>query len=158
MFRTLTTAAALAALTALSLSSAHAATGDAAAPKASAKKAAKRVEAEPVSAPNDNLNPGQLAAAERVLTGVAECEFKEKVDLQKIDGHPGNFKLTYQHKAYVMVPEETTTGAVRLMDTTGAVVWVQIPRKSMLMNQREHHRMVDDCVQNEQRVALQSAR
>jgi hypothetical protein len=152
MFRTLTAAAALAALSSLTLSSAFA---QASAPahakaKAVAKKPAKTAAA-PVSAYNDNLNAGQLAEADRVLTGVAECEMKEKVDIEKVPGHNGNFKVVYAHKAYTMVPEETTTGAVRLVDTTGAVVWIQIPAKSMLMNQKEHHRLVDGCQEEQQR-------
>jgi hypothetical protein len=155
MFRTLTAAAALAALSTLTLSSAFAQTAPAAKPKATAKKSAAKT-AEPVSATNDNLDPGQLSMADRVLTGVADCEFKEKVDVEKIPGHSGNFKVTYDHKTYVMIPEETTTGAIRLVDTAGAVVWIQIPMKSMLMNQKEHHRLVDNCLEDEQRIAVQA--
>jgi len=152
MFRTLTAAAVLAALS-LSASVATATTV-APAKKAVAKKSAK---AEPVAATNDNLNPAQLSIADRVMTGVAECEFKEKVDVEKVPGHSGNFKVTYNHKSYTMVPEETTTGAIRLVDLSGAVVWIQIPMKSMLMNQKEHHRLVDGCQEDEQRIAVQSS-
>ena len=151
MFRTLTAAAVLATL---SLSATVAsATTTAPAKKAVAKKSAK---AEPAPATNDNLNPAQLSIADRVMTGVADCEFKEKVDVEKIPGHTGNFKVTYNHKSYTMVPEETTTGAIRLVDLSGAVVWIQIPMKSMLMNQKEHHRLVDGCQEDEQRIAVQS--
>ncbi len=153
MFRTLTAAAALAALSSLTLAPAQAQTTTPA-KKVAAKKPAK---AEPVSATNDNLNPVQLSLADRVLTGVADCEFREKVDVEKIPGHSGNFKVTYEKKSYVMVPEETTTGAIRLVDLTGAVVWIQIPMKSMLMNQKEHHRLVDGCQEDEQRIAVQAS-
>ena len=160
MFRTLTAAAALAALSTFTLSSAFAegtAPAAHAKTKAVARKPAKAAKAaEPVSATNDNLTPGQLAAADRVLTGVAACEMKESVDVEKIPGPNGNFKVVYARKSYVMVPEETTTGAVRLVDTAGAVVWIQIPMKSMLMNQKEHHRLVDDCQEPEQRVAAET--
>jgi hypothetical protein len=156
MLRTLTAAAVLAALSTLTLSSAFAQSATPAV-NAKAKKAAAKPAADPVSATNDNLNPGQLTMADRVLTGVADCEFKEKVDVEKIAGHGGNFKVTYDHKTYIMVPEETTTGAIRLVDTAGAVVWIQIPMKSMLMNQREHHRLVDNCQEDEQRIAVQSS-
>ena len=155
MFRTVTAAAALAALSTLTLSSAFAQT---AAPAPKAKAAAKKPAAkaaEPVSATNDNLNPGQLTMADRVMTGVADCEFKEKVDVEKIPGHSGNFKVTYEHKTYVMVPEETTTGAIRLVDTAGAVVWIQIPMKSMLMNQKEGKRLADECQAPEQQKLAQ---
>jgi hypothetical protein len=162
MFRTLTAAAALAALSTFALSSAFAQATPAvnAKPKAAAKKPAARPAksaAEPVSATNDNLDPGQLSMADRVLTGAADCEFKQKVDVEKIPGHNGNFKVTFDHKSYIMVPEETTTGAIRLVDTGGAVVWIQIPMKSMLLNQKEHHRLVDNCQEDEQRIAVQSS-
>ena len=156
MFRSLTAAAALAALSSLALTSAQAqTTTPAPAKKVAAKKPAAK--AEPVSATNDDLNPTQLSLADRVLTGVADCEFKEKVDVEKIPGHSGNFKVTYDKKSYTMVPEETTTGAIRLVDLTGAVVWIQIPMKSMLMNQKEHHRLVDGCQEDEQRIAVQAS-
>ncbi|MEP6504692.1 MAG: hypothetical protein ABJD97_15240 [Betaproteobacteria bacterium] len=125
--------------------------------KKSPGKSAGKPAAEPVSAVNDNLNPNQLSMADRVLTGESDCEFKQKVVIEKIEGHTGNFKLVFDHKTYIMVPEETTTGAIRLVDTGGAVVWVQIPIKSMLMNQKEHHRMVDGCQADEQRIAVQSS-
>jgi hypothetical protein len=153
MFRTLTAVAVLATLS-LSALSAQAQTAAPAKKAAVAKKPAAK--AEPVSATNDNLNPAQLTIADRVMTGIAECEFKEKVDVEKIPGHSGNFKVTYNKKTYVMVPEETTTGAIRLVDLSGAVVWIQIPMKSMLMNQKEHHRLVDGCQEDEQRIAVQA--
>ena len=160
MFRTLTAAAALAALSTFALSCAHAQGATPAVnakPKAVAKKPVGKPAAEPVSATNDNLNPGQLTMADRVLTGTADCEFKQKVDVEKIEGHSGNFKVTFDHRTYIMVPEETTTGAIRLVDTAGAVVWIQIPMKSMLMNQKEHHRLVDNCQEDEQRIAVSSS-
>jgi hypothetical protein len=155
MSRSLTVVAAALAALSLTALSAQAQTAAAPAKKAAAKKPVAK-KAEPVSATNDNLNPTQLTIADRVMTGTAECEFKEKVDVEKIAGHAGNFKVTYNHKSYVMVPEETTTGAIRLVDLTGAVVWIQIPMKSMLMNQKEHHRLVDGCQEDEQRIAVQS--
>ncbi|MCK9687820.1 hypothetical protein [Scleromatobacter humisilvae] len=160
MFRTLTAAAALATLTlssAFAQSAATPAVNAKPSPAKTARKPAGKAAAEPVSATNDNLNEGQLSMADRVMTGIADCEFKEKVDVEKIPGHNGNFKVVYDHKTYIMVPEETTTGAIRLVDTAGAVVWIQIPMKSMLMNQKEHHRLVDNCQEDEQRIAVQSS-
>jgi len=51
------------------------------------------------------------------------------------------------------VPEETTTGALRLEDKKAGIVWLQIPSKSMLMNARIGQRMVDGCMHAEQRAA-----
>jgi len=156
MSRSLTVVAAALAALSLTALSAQAQTAAPAKKAAAAKKPVAK-KAEPVSATNDSLNAAQLTIADRVMTGTAECEFKEKVDVEKIPGHAGNFKVTYNHKTYVMVPEETTTGAIRLVDLSGAVVWIQIPMKSMLMNQKEHHRLVDGCQEDEQRIAVQSS-
>jgi hypothetical protein len=53
-----------------------------------------------------------------------------------------------------MVPEETSTGAVRLFDKKAGVVWLQIPAKSMLLNTRAGQRLVDRCTHAEQRAAV----
>jgi hypothetical protein len=55
---------------------------------------------------------------------------------------------------YVVIPEETTSGAIRLEDKRQGIVWLQIPSKSMLMNARIGQRMVDGCMHAEQRAAM----
>ena len=99
------------------------------------------------------LTEGQLAAAGRVYMGEASCEFGEKVQLTAIDGQPGHFMLGYKKASYHLVPEETTTGAVRLEDRRAGIVWLQIPAKSMLMNSKIGQRMADNCMHDEQRAA-----
>jgi hypothetical protein len=158
MTRPLIAAAVLLASSALFASSAFSATTPAAQPTKPAAKTTKKPAAKPAepvveSTPDDNLNEGQLAMASRVLTGVADCEFKQSVKVEALDGHAGNFKLTFDKHAYIVQPKETTTGAVLLVDKSDTIEWVQIPKKSMLMNQKEHHRMVDNCTQEAQRVA-----
>jgi hypothetical protein len=161
MTRPLIAAAVLLASSALFASSAFSAGTAPAQPTKTAKPAAKKAApkaAEPTveSTPDDNLSAGQLAMADRVLTGTAECEFKQSVKIERLEGHNGNFKLTFDKHAYIVQPKETTTGAVLLVDKADTVEWVQIPKKSMLMNQKEHHRMVDNCQADAQRVAVQS--
>ena len=58
----------------------------------------------------------QLDIAARVLTGKADCEFNQHVDVEPLSGKPGHFKVGFKNVSYTMVPEETTTGAVRLED------------------------------------------
>jgi hypothetical protein len=160
MTRPLIAAAALLAAAALFASAASAQTSSSAKPaaRASAKKAPpKDAEPAPTSTPDDNLTPGQLTMADRVLTGVAACEFNQTVRIEPLEGHSGNFKLTFERKTYIVEPKETTTGAILLVDRADTIEWVQIPKKSMLMNQKEHHRMVDNCQQDEQRIATESA-
>jgi hypothetical protein len=161
MTRPLIAVAALLASSVLFATSALAAgTADSAAKPAakSAKKAAAKPAApEAGSVPDDNLSATQLTLADRVLTGVAECEFKQQVRIEPLEGHAGNFKLSFDKHTYIVQPKETTTGAVVLRDQQDTIVWVQIPKKSMLMNQKLHQRMVDNCQQDEQRVATRSA-
>jgi len=161
MIRTLTAAAALSLLAASSVLAAASDTAPAA--KSSSTKSSKshKAAAAPVTdaseQPNDTLSPGELTMADRVLTGVADCEMKEKVDVEKLPGHNGNFTITYDRKRYIVSPRETTTGAIVLADAHGEIKWVQIPRKSMLMNEKLHQRLVDECQEDEQRIASRAA-
>jgi hypothetical protein len=103
------------------------------------------------------VSEAQLQIADRVHTGDAACEFNQVVNLARIDGQPGHFRLTHKKVAYTVVPEETTTGALRLEDKKAGIVWLQIPSKSMLMNSKLGQRMVDNCLHPEQRAAVKAA-
>ncbi|HEY1392708.1 MAG TPA: hypothetical protein VFV25_05005 [Methylibium sp.] len=121
-----------------------------------AKKSQSRKEAQP-KANNQVTEPisdGQLAVANRVLTGKAQCEFGQTVEISPLESKKGAFVVSYKKASYVMVPEETTTGAVRLEDKKNGIVWLQIANKSMMMNQKLGQRMVDDCMLGEQRAAV----
>jgi hypothetical protein len=100
------------------------------------------------------VSPNQLEIASRVLTGNANCEFNQQVSVHPVDGKPGHFHVGFKNATYTMVPQETTTGAVRLEDKKAGVVWIQIPSKSMLLNGKIGQRMVDSCTQSQQRAAL----
>jgi len=119
------------------------------------QRAAKASPAAPI--PEVQLTPGQLEAANRVLTGSADCEFRQTVQLTAIDGRAGHFKLVFGKLSYTLVAQETTTGAVRLEDHKAGVVWLQIPAKSMLLNTKVGQRMVDSCVHEQQRFAVAPA-
>ena len=97
------------------------------------------------AAPGAALSAGQLSAADRVLTGKVSCEFDQSIDVEKVHGKRGYFSLAFKGKTYTMVPEATTTGAVRLEDKKAGMMWLQIANKSMLMNTKAGQRMVDNC-------------
>lgn len=103
---------------------------------------------------NQTISQSQLDIAGRVFVGNAKCEFNQQVSVQPLEGKPGFFKVGFKNAHYIMTPEETTTGAVRLEDKKAGVVWVQIPAKSMLLNSKIGQRMVDGCQQPEQRASL----
>jgi hypothetical protein len=118
----------------------------------SGKTATKKAE----PPPDEPLTEGQLAAAQRVFTGPAGCEFKQAVDVEPVEGKPGYFDVRFGKQTYRMAPEETTTGAVRLRDKRADVVWLQIPVKSMMMDNKAGHRLVDACQHPQQRAAVEA--
>lgn len=118
-------------------------------PKQSRSREALKSEAKGLAVASETvaaLTAAQMEAASRVLIGKADCEFSQQVDVQPAEGKPGHFKVNYKNASYEMVPEETTTGAVRLQDKRNGVMWLQIPSKSMLMNSKLGQRMVDSCM------------
>lgn len=104
--------------------------------------------------PTPGLSEAQLSAAEQVLTGQVDCEFEQTVVVERHATLIGSFQVRHKNRNYLMVPEETSTGAVRLIDPKAGVVWLQIPVKSMMMNARAGRRMVDACTHPLQRQAL----
>ena len=109
------------------------------------------------SATTEAISAEQLDIATRVLTGQADCEFKQIVQVLALPGKPGLFTVEHLGKRFVMAPRQTSTGAVRLEDPSAGVLWLQIPAKSMLRNARIGQRMVDSCLHAEQRGALLAA-
>lgn len=105
-----------------------------------------------VPATAEPLSAEQLAAAQQVYLGTAECEFKQHVRLQAVNGQPGHFELEFKKARYTLTPEPTSTGAVRLEDRKAGIVWLQIPAKSMLLNAKLGRREVDGCMLAEQRA------
>lgn len=102
------------------------------------------------------ISEAQAAIASRVLTGRADCEYSQTVDVTPVNEMRGLFVVRFKNASYYMVPEETTTGAVKLTDAKAGVVWLQIPVKSMLLNQRAGSRFVDRCMHSEQRAAVEA--
>lgn len=129
------------------------ATQPAQAKKAAPAKAAAAKPAASAAAP-EPLSQGQLDVVDRVLTGVADCEFKQKISVEPVPGQRGHFEVRFQKARYVMTPRETTTGAVRLEDPRSGMLWIQIPAKSMLMDSHRGQRVVDYCMHAEQRAAV----
>lgn len=115
---------------------------------AAADKAAKPVAKQAAVA----LTPEQLSTADRVLVGQSRCEFDQSVNVAAVPGQKGWFNVEYKGHSYLMAPEATTTGAVRLEDKKAGMMWLQIANKSMLMNSKIGQRMVDNCVHPSQRA------
>lgn len=104
------------------------------------------------------VSANQLEISKHVLTGRADCEFNQNVNIDALPDHPGYFRVAYGKQQYLMVPEETTTGAVRLVDKKAGAIWLQIPVKSMLIDTKAGHRLVDACLCAEQRAAVEASK
>jgi hypothetical protein len=102
------------------------------------------------------INEAQLDIASRVLTGRADCEYNQTVEVTPVNERRGLFVVRFKGASYYMVPQETTTGAVKLTDAKAGVIWLQIPVKSMLLNERAGSRFVDRCMHSEQRAAVEA--
>ena len=57
-----------------------------------------------------------------------------------------------------MKPVLSATGAIRLEDVHGETLMVQISSKSMLLNVKTAHRIVDDCISPKQRELIAEAK
>jgi hypothetical protein len=127
--------------------------------KKPAKPAAKPVAKKPAPAPLPDATPEQLSAAQLVYYGHYECEFKQVIDIASNSKNAGYVDVKHGKADYLMKPVLSSTGAVRLEDVKGETLMVQIANKSMLMNVKAGHRIVDECVSPQQReLTLAAAR
>lgn len=142
--------AALAAAAAFGLISSTAALAE----QAAKPKAAKAAPAPKAEAPLPEADEAQLAAAQRAYQGVYACEFNQSLNVAPNAKHAGYVDVTWKKDVFVMKPVLSSTGALRLEDTKGRALMVQIANKSMLMDTKAGQRMVDDCQSAEQRQAV----
>jgi hypothetical protein len=87
----------------------------------------------------------QKAAAELVHYGKYVCDEKFEVFVERNPIAGAYVDVRYKKDVWVMKPVASNTGAVRLEDTGGKVLLVQIPFKSMLLNTQTGQRIVDSC-------------
>ena len=109
-----------------------------------------------IAAAEAALEPAELAIAERVHTGVMPCEAGTSVTLASDPAAPGCFDMHGRNFRFRMVPVSTVSGAIRLEDRQAGAVWLQLPNKSMLMNQKIGQRMADGCMSQSQLVVAQA--
>jgi len=99
--------------------------------------------------PSIKLSEAQLAIAKTVHTGEIACELGEKVTIRPMK-RDGFFFVARGVNKFVMHPEESRTGAIRLEDPARGALWLQLANKSMLMSQKEGKRLADECQSPEQ--------
>ncbi len=102
--------------------------------------------------------PEQVKAAELVFYGPYECEFQQTVNIAQDPKHPAYVDVAFGKRSWLMKPVLSSTGAVRLEDVHGEMLMVQIASKSMLLDVKTAHRLVDDCVSPKQRELIAEAK
>ncbi len=149
-----------AALVALCLlgTSVPAADAPAKAAKPPAAKVAKKPAAKPVETGPADASAEQIDAAERVYYGVYDCEFNQTVDIEKNTKYAAYVNVKSGKSAWIMKPVLSSTGAIRLEDVKGETLMVQIASKSMLLNVKTAHRIVDDCISPKQHELIEAAK
>jgi len=114
-----------------------------------ATKPAKKVAAKPAAKPAvytpPPASPEQVEAAGRVYYGEYKCELNQNVNIVANAQYPSYVDVQHLKTSYLMKPVVSSTGAVRLEDVKGETLMVQIANKSMLLNVKTGHRVVDDC-------------
>ena len=138
------------------LPAANAQTAAPAAKPAVAKKAAKAAPKAPkvVIDLTPDATPEQVDAAGRVFYGMYDCELGEKVEVSADAKHPSYVQVKHIKADYTMKPVLSSTGAIRLEDVKGETLMVQIAAKSMLLNTKTGHRIVDACVSPKQKEMM----
>jgi hypothetical protein len=117
--------------------------------------AAKKAPAQPAI---PEPTPDQQKASELVYYGVYECEFNQTVNISPSQQHLFYVDVKSGKSVWLMKPVLSTTGAVRLEDVRGETLMVQIAAKSMLLNTKTGHRIVDDCISPRQRDLMEAAK
>ncbi len=102
--------------------------------------------------------PEQIDAAGRVYYGAYDCELNQSVNIAASSKYPSYVTLKHLKSEYLMKPVLTSTGAIRLEDTRGETLMLQIANKSMLLNVKTGRRLVDDCVSPKQRELVAAAK
>jgi len=91
------------------------------------------------------LSERERATAALVHVGSKSCAQGRSVRIEADAQEPGFFHLSLDRQTYRLRPVETSTGAIRLEDRAQGVVWLQLANKSILLNQRQGRRLLDDC-------------
>jgi len=88
--------------------------------------------------------PAAAAAAGEVWAGAYQCEHAEKVSMRPGQG-PDMVELQWKAQRWQMRRIDSRSGAMRLEDASARMVWIQLPNKSMLLDQRHGRRLLDEC-------------
>lgn len=126
--------------------------------KPAAKKApAKKAPPPPPETPPPEADLVQNAAAEKVIYGEYQCEFKQVIQIERNPKYAAYADVVFGKQRFTMKPVVSPIGAVRLEDVRGKTLMIQIAYKSMLLDVQAGQRLVDECVHENQAAAKREA-
>lgn len=91
-----------------------------------------------------------------IIVGYLQCELGVGVLLEADTYSPGFYKMQHGQRSYQMRLVPSHTGAVRLEDEGGSMVWLQLANKSMLLDQAGGTRLADECTSPQQWAVAQA--
>ncbi len=121
------------------------------------RKAPARKPAAPVVVVLPPAGAEQLAAADMAHVGDYACEFNQKITVLATPQQTGYIDVRFNKSVWTMKPVLSSTGALRLEDVKGQMLMIQIANKSMVMDTKIGHRIVDACVHEKQLQAIAAA-
>ena len=90
--------------------------------------------------------PAAAAGSSIVLKPATfHCELNQNVMIEKVSADNKTAVLKFGKKAYNMKAVDTSTGALRFEDKASGMVWLMVANKSMLLNEKQHQRLADEC-------------
>lgn len=89
-------------------------------------------------------SPEPAPAPGAVWAGAYQCEHAEKITMRPGQG-PDMVELQWKAQRWQMRRVDSRSGAMRLEDASARMVWIQLPNKSMLLDQRQGRRLLDEC-------------
>lgn len=98
----------------------------------------------------------QLQAMALTLFGSFDCGQNDVLVVTRSVDHEGYVEVTHGKDKFMMKPVHSPTGAVRLEDVAGKMLMVQIPAKSMLMDNKLGQRVADACRNAEQKQVVEA--
>lgn len=90
----------------------------------------------------DEASP-QLAF--KLASGVYRCEYGVRVEVQRDARDPNLLQLSWNGGTYRMVRNPSSSGLPRYEETGGRLVWIDLPWKSVLLDEKSGKPLVSEC-------------
>lgn len=95
-----------------------------------------------VESPKESPQP-QLKL--KLASGTYRCELGQKVDIERETGDAKVLKLNWKGKRHTLQRYDSTSGLPRYEDRQNGLVWIDLPWKSVLMDERSGHPLANEC-------------